>query len=404
MSELSSSPATASLEGPPLVAELDPIREPFLANVTYARPRVALEIDLAAIRANFRAVAARVAPLSVMVVLKANAYGLGLPQIARCLREAGAAAIGVAELREALAIRDLGLPVQILGSLIDEEVPAVVANNLIAPLTDHEIARQLSAEAIRQGRQVECHFKIDTGMGRLGLRFEDAEEVITRVWRLPGLRCTGIYSHFPSANCDYPYSEQQVRDFRGLLERLARRDITFRQIHIANSDGINNIPSSIKWPFTMARTGINLYGVYDMEGQKTMDLRPALTLKTRLVATRCLPPGSLIGYSGTHQLDRPLRVGTIPIGYADGLPLAMSNTGKVLLRGRECAILGRISMDYTTIDIEGVPTAKLGDEVICLGGSITVDDWAKSKQTHPYEVICSFGNRVARRYVDSDSV
>lgn len=353
-------------------------------------------------RANFGRIAERVAPCRVMAVLKANAYGLGVGPIAESLKRAGAYGFGVAEVREALTVKPLGLPVHILGGLLPEEVPAVVAEGIVAPVTDLAIARLLSAEAARTGKKVECHFLVDTGMGRLGILHQEAEAVIAEAAALPGLVCTGIYSHFPFAYGDYEFSRRQIALLTDLVGRLAARGIEFQWRHIANSDGINNIDESFRGMFNMVRTGINLYGAFDLEGRQALDLTPVLSLKTRLIAIRTLPAGATIGYGRTHRLSSATRVGTVSIGYADGLPLAMSNCGAVMVRGRRCPILGRVSMDYTTVSLESVPEARTGDEVVCLGEGITIKEWARFKGTISYEIICSIGNRVERIYVDSN--
>jgi alanine racemase len=173
---------------------------------------------------------------------------------------------------------------------------------------------------------------------------------------------------------------------------------------MANSDAINNFPMTYYSPFNYVRTGINIYGSFDNEGQRILNLESILTLKTKLAATRTLPAGMTLGYGCTYKLMKDTKVGTIAAGYADGLPLALSNRGYVIINGSLCPVLGRVSMDYTTVSLEDAPDAKMGDEVICLGGegpgAISVDDWAQIKGTHAYEIICSFGTRVARRYIE----
>lgn len=363
-----------------------------------ARPRVILEIDLDRIAGNYRRIAEAVHPLKVMAVLKADAYGLGVRAIAERLCRCGVHAFGVAELREALAVHPLGRPVHILGGLIHEDIPVVVRKGIVAPITDLDIARRLSAEAVAANTTAHCHVLIDTGMGRLGVPLADAEQVVSQAVSLPGLGCEGIYSHFPYAYADIAFSNRQVEQFKALLERLALRNIAFRWVHMANSDGINNVPPAALEPFNLVRTGINLYGVYDIEGAQSYPLQPVLSLKARLVAARELPAGTSLGYGRTYFLRQKTRVGTVAIGYADGLPLAMSNRGDLIVRGRRCPILGRVSMDYTTISLDPVPEARVGDTVTCLGEDITVREWAQIKGTIPYEIICSFGQRVAREY------
>ena len=171
-------------------------------------------------------------------------------------------------------------------------------------------------------------------------------------------------------------------------------------MHIAASDGVNNFPETAKKPFTVVRTGINLHGSFDPNGRRALKVEPVLALKTRVAQVRELPAGTTLGYGRTWCLSAPTKVATISAGYADGLPLALTNRGSVFIGGRRCKIVGRISMDYTTVDVTDVPDVKAGDEVVCFGkcgkDSITPDDWAALKGTHAYDIICSLGNRVQR--------
>lgn len=368
--------------------------------------RVWLEIDLSKLILNYRKICTAVAPAEVLAVLKANAYGLGVLPIATALSKAGVTHFGVAEPHEAMQLLPLKGSVQILSSVLPDEMAPMIEAGVILPVTDLESANQISAEAVRQGRRAVVHFKIDTGMGRLGILLRDAESVIKAAYGLPGLACQGIFSHFPSAyDVQSNLTQRQVRDFCALLEALSRAGITFAKRHIANSDAINNFTCACCEPFNMIRTGINLHGSFDMAGHRALKLVPILTLKTRLTSIRHLPAGTGIGYGHTHVLKRDTRVGVISAGYADGLPLALSNKGHMLIKGVPCPVLGRISMDYTVVSLEHLETAQVGDEVICLGGegehAMHVEDWARIKGTHPYEIICSFGNRVERRYQPS---
>jgi alanine racemase len=365
--------------------------------------RVWLDISLDTLRTNYRHIARAVSPCAVMAVLKANAYGLGVRPIAGALAQEGVAAFGVAEPHEAFALLDLGIPIHILGSVLPDEIPELVAAGVVMPVTDLDTARAISREAVRQGRAATVHFKVDTGMGRLGMLIGEAAETIRAACRLPGLKADGIYTHFPVAyQTGSAFTRAQIRSFTELLDTLAAAGLSFAQRHIANSDAVNNVPEACRPPFNLVRTGINLHGSFDTAGMRVLDLAPVLTLKTRLTAARTLPAGSSIGYGLSYRLPRATRVGTISAGYADGLPLALSNRGHVLIRGVPCPILGRLSMDYTTVSLEQVPDAAVGDEVVCLGGdgplAISVEDWANLKNTHPYEIICSLGSRVERRY------
>ncbi len=371
------------------------------------RSRVWLEIDLGTLERNFRKIAEAVAPAKVLAVLKANAYGLGVSKIAERLDRADAAGFCVAELKEALPLVKFGKPVQILGGVFDYEIPEAVANGLVLGITDWETAEKISRESVRQNRITECHFKLDTGMGRLGILSDEAPELIPRVMTLPNLNCCGIYSHFPIAyRQEDPFTRLQRERFLGVLDKMRKLGIEFSKIHIANSDAINNCEFTHHDPFNYVRSGINLHGSFDNEGQRRLNLESVLSLKTRLVAVRRLPAGYTIGYGRTFRLVRDMLVGTIAAGDADGLPLNLSNRGYVVIKDRLCPILGRLSMDYTTVSLESFREGEVakGDEVICLGGSgpnaVTVENWAQIKGTHPYDVICSIGNRVERIYME----
>ncbi len=367
--------------------------------------RVWLEISLDKLKDNFEKISLAVAPCKVIAILKANAYGLGVRPIAEALAKAGACGFGVAELNEALQLKDIGLPVQIHESVLKEEVPEAVANGIIIPVFNYEIAEFISAEARRQGKTALCHFAIDTGMGRLGILSAEAVEVVKKIYGLPNLKFNGIYSHFPIAyQTGGEYTLRQVNTFTAIVEELRRDGISFEKVHIANSDAINNFTSiTCRPPFTHVRTGINLYGSFDSAGQRILQLRPVLSLKTRLTSVREFPAGLSLGYGCTYTLPVPMKVGIISAGYADGLPLALSNRGHVLIRGKPCFILGRISMDYTAVSLEQVPYAQAGDEAVCIGGegptAISVESWAQLKGTHAYDIICSFGTRVRRCYL-----
>jgi alanine racemase len=368
--------------------------------------RVWLEIDLETLVRNYQKITEAVAPCTVLAVLKANAYGLGVLPIAEALARAGAPCFGVAEPHEALQLLPLGKPVQILSSILPDEIEPMVAAGVTLPVTDGETAVRISAAAVRCGTTATVHVKLDTGMGRLGILAQEALPVIEQAAALPELRLEGLFSHFPYAyETGSELTNRQMDLFCALVEQAGARGIRFAKRHIANSDAINNFPRACRAPFNQVRTGINLHGSFDTAGRRALHVAPVLALKTRLTAIRTLPSGTGIGYGHTYRLHRATRVGTVSAGYADGLPLALSNRGYLLIRGVPCPVLGRLSMDYTTVSLESAPEAQVGDEVVCLGGAgihaLTVEDWAALKNTHPYEIICSFGNRVERRYLAS---
>ena len=371
------------------------------------RRRVRVEIDLGALVRNYAKIVAHVRPMRVLCVLKANAYGLGVGPYAEALAKAGCRDFGVAEPFEALELLSVlrrgrcAADVQILSSILPDEIAPMVKAGVILPVTDLATAKLISAAARRARTTARVHFKLDTGMGRLGILAKDALETIRAVKKLPALDCEGIFSHCPMAyDPKDPFTKRQVALFKSIVAACAKEGIAFRKVHMAASDAINNFPETARSPFTMVRTGINLHGSFDPNGRKALKVEPVLSLKTRVAQVRELPAGTTLGYGRTWCLAAPTKVATISAGYADGLPLALTNRGFVFIGGRRCKIIGRISMDYTTVDVSDVPDVKPGDEVVCFGAcgrdSITPDDWAELKGTHAYDVICSLGSRVQR--------
>ncbi len=373
----------------------------------FPESRVWLEVNLDTLERNFHKIADSVKPLKVLAVLKANAYGLGVQKIAERLVKAGAAGFCVAELKEALQLTKFGLPIQTLGGLLDYEIGPAVKNGIQMGLSSLEIAKAVSAESVKQHRTSEMLFAVDFGMGRLGLLEKDALEVAKKAVKLPNLKISGMYAHFPIAyrGADEQSFSQTAR-FLALVQKMKDAGIELEKLHIANSDAINNCPFAHVPPFTHVRTGINLYGAFDPEGQRLLRVEPVFALKTRVVQVRNMPAGHTIGYGCTCRLPSDTRVGTVAAGYADGLPLSLSNRGYVIIRDRLCPILGRLSMDYITVRLDAFRDGEIqpGELVTCIGGSgvnrITVEDWAQNKGTHAYDIICSFGNRVERVFVN----
>ncbi len=366
------------------------------ATRTDLNSRVVLEIDLAALRRNYQRVRDYVNPLGIMAVLKANAYGLGVGQIASALQKEGVSFFGVAEPREGIEIAELGVPTLILGNILEDEIEEALYHDLVLPIDSFASAKRINDIAVQMGKLAVCHCLLDTGMGRLGLPAIDAVSEIRKMRSLENIELEGIYTHFPVGYNDETFSNAQIDTLMKIAQASRHR---FNHIHISNSDGIHNVPMATKHPFTLARTGINLYGCFDLEGRRTLPLEEVIHLKSRLLTIRKLRRGDSIGYGRTHILKKDTLIGTVPIGYADGMPLRYSNGGVLIVNGVRCSIVGRTSMDYTTISLENAPDAQVGDSVTCLGKGIPVSDWAHAKGTIPYEVICSLGNRVERVYL-----
>ncbi len=357
--------------------------------------RSILKINSKALEYNFNSIRKYIGNKLIMVVLKANAYGLGLKQLAQYYQKIGAHRIGIAEVQEAENLQNLNIPIQILGSLTLDEIEKAVTYNLVLPITDLKMAQQISQEAKKQKKTIRVHFLIDTGMGQLGIYYKSADNIIKQCLLLDNLKFEGIYTHFSSANeSNNPKTLLQIQRFQKILNSIP---FQFYLVHSANSDAINNFKTSYD---NIVRIGINLYGVYDQSVNQTVPLKPTLSLESQLIAKRTLPKGATIGYGETYTLKKETTVGTIPLGYADGIPLASSNKGFVLIEGFKCSILGQVSMDYIVVDLTPNSNFKIGTLVILIGTSktqkISIEDWVKIKNTHPYEIICSLGARIKR--------
>ena len=357
--------------------------------------RAMLTVDLEKIRSNYRIIQQAVAPAQVMAVLKANAYGLGLSAVAQSLVTVGVDRIGVASAEEALQLAPLPCPVQIIGAVLPEEIPECIKHDVVIPLADHKTLELVVAAANQLGKRPVVHVLLDTGMGRLGMTAENAAAFLSTVASCNAVTLEGVYSHFPSAYDDSAFSHQQIACFRQIMKTAGVKP-QFQ--HIANSDGINNIPDSFHAPFNLVRSGINLYGYFDTVGAKHLPIEPVIRLEAKLIAVRTLPAGASIGYGRAYRLKQAQRIGTVAIGYADGLPMQLAGSGALGVRGVRCPIVGRVSMDYTTICLDAVPDATPGDLVLCIGPGYTLETWAEKKGTVIYEAICAPGQRVQRRY------
>ncbi len=365
--------------------------------------RVVLNVNLQALATNFRAVQAIVSPCTVMPVLKANAYGLGVLPIARALVDAGATRLAVAEPYEALDLLPLNVPIQILSGILPDEIAPMLTAGVTLPIVSIEAAQTISTIARQLGITAKVHLKLDTGMGRAGLLWSEADIFLPALKALPNLEVEGLFTHFPLGyESGAGFTREQLNRFTQVYARAQSLGYTFQWIHAANSDAINNAPEACQAPFNLVRCGINLHGAFDAAGSLRVPLQPVLTMTTRLAQIRTLPADTPIGYGQTYRTRHPMRVGTVCAGYADGLPLALSNRGFVLIRGVAVPILGRLSMDYLTVSLEDFPDAQVGDTVTLLGRDgdreIPVQDWAHLKGTHAYDIICSIGSRVQRVY------
>jgi alanine racemase len=368
-----------------------------------ARPTVA-EIDGHALADNF-AELARVAGggSAVIPVIKADAYGHGLTLVGRVLHDAGAERFAVATVAEGEALRASRISdgLIVLGGVYPAEHERVVAARLTPVVWDIETPRALAAHARAAGRVVPVHVKIDTGMRRLGVPPAEAPALVRAIADLDGLTVEGLLTHFADAeSVDGAATMRQLAEFERLVAALEKARLRPPLVHAANSAATLTLPRA---RFDAVRPGLALYGIApSAQAAATARLRPAMRFVTGIIATRPVAPGVAVGYAGTFVARRPSVIATLPVGYADGYPRALSNRGEVVIRGVRAPVAGRVCMDQTMIDVTDVPGAAAGDEVILWGGPLPVEEVAVWAETIPYELLTRVGARVPRTLVASE--
>lgn len=363
-----------------------------------------LEIDLEAIRSNVR----RLAQLSgrpVMTVLKANAYGHGLVEVARAVRQAGASWIGIARVEEGLILRQGGITgdILVMGHAASEQVPQAAQADLTLAVYHPELAAAYSARAEAAGLRLRVHAKFDSGMGRLGLSTEEGMDFVRLLLSLPGLALEGVFTHLAEADDPVqPSVNWQVERFTALVDALASAGLRPPLVHAANSAGTIYFPDA---RFDMIRPGIAVYGLQpSADAPLPEGFRPALTWKARLASIKVLPPNHGIGYNYRYRTTREERIGVCPAGYADGLRRKVG-VNFVLVGGVKVPVVGGMCMDQCMIQLDGVPGAKLGDEIVLIGrqgaAEISAEDIARVWDTTNYDVVCGLTARVPRLYLNT---
>lgn len=366
------------------------------------RPTVA-RIDLSALTHNYHEALRRADGRKVLVVVKAQAYGHGAVTISRHLSALGADMLGVALVEEGRELRQAGIdrPILVMGALFPEQAEELVKWDLSPVVYSPPLVRALSEAARRLKKIVAVHVKIDTGMGRIGIAPEAAPDLIREALHLDGIRLEGLMTHFADADLgDKQFAMTQIERYKTLLNKLDESGVTASLRHAANSAAILDFPDAL---FTMVRPGLMLYGYNPLErGTAGVDLRPVLSLTSRIAYLKKVPSGTPISYGRTFVPKRESLIATIPIGYADGYSRGLSNRGEALVRGVRVPIAGRICMDMTMLDVTDVRGVCEGDDVTLIGnmGSerITADDIARKIGTIAYEVLCNIGSRVPRVY------
>jgi alanine racemase len=364
-----------------------------------------VEVDLDRYRQNCNEVRRLVGShVKIMQVVKADAYGHGAIQISKTAITNGAACLGVANADEGMQLRISGIDARIvvLSPPTYSEIDDIIKYELIPSISDPAFARELQKRLERRGLHSPVHVEIDTGIGRGGIGRSESLKALREIADMPNLRLDGIYSHFAcSESPDDDYNLRQWTLFHDSLEEIEKIGIRIPIRHMCNSGGLMNFPQC---HLDMVRPGIMTYGVYPGEPVAGTCLLPVMSFKTSIVLIKDFPAGHSIGYNRTYITSGPTRVATIPVGYADGYGVILSNQGEALVRGKRAPIVGRVSMDMCTMDVTHIPDCAIGDEVVILGQqgeeAIVAVDIARRARTNSYEILCALGKRAPRVFLD----
>ena len=382
-----------------------------MVHPTFAR------IDLAVLKANYRAVRAFVAPEAgpaagprpdLIAVVKANAYGHGAVAVARALEAAGATMLACADVEEGIRLRRGGarIPILVFGALGVSDLNGVFEHGLTPTVSSPSAARALQAAAGPRGVRLRCHLKIDTGMNRFGFRHDNLRTTLGAVLASPNLVFDAVYTHFATADQPgHALFEQQRQRFDAALATLSQLGLGRRPRHAANSAAL--LRDRRTW-LDAVRPGLLLYGLppTSQAAPPGLRLRPVMSLRSRVVAVKGMRPGESAGYGARFTATRPTRVAVVPAGYADGLDVRLAGVGQVLVGGRRVPIVGSVCMDSITVDVTELDVDP-GDDVVLIGAQggdcIDAAEVARWIGTVPHEIMCRVGSRIARVYSGADA-
>lgn len=358
------------------------------------------EVLLDAIGHNFRVVRDAANGRKILAVVKADAYGHGVVPVARRLQAEGVDGFGVALAEEGLELREAGIDraILVLNGIHGGAHRDIIAAGL-TPVV-YEISEAGAFEAVSDGRPIDVHLKVDTGMGRLGVPLADLDGFLRELRRFPSIRIAGLMTHLSTADTDPDYVAEQLQGFaqaQGLVRRFGHEPSV---LHAANSAAVFRHPET---HFDWVRPGLALYG-YPGSDSVDLPLRPALRWRTEVLRIRTLRVGESAGYGRSFRATTETRLATIPVGYGDGLLRSASNRGQVLIHGVRCPIVGNVAMDLSTIDVSAIPDVSIGDEALLLGeqdgAKLDARDLAEAASTIPYEVLTNVSRRVPRVYLN----
>jgi alanine racemase len=361
------------------------------------------EISLDALEANLSVIRKRVDGRPILGVVKADAYGHGAVPVCRALTEAGIDWLAVALLEEAQELRRHGItsPLLVMGALEPSQMEAVIREGVTPALFREDQIAALDHAASGHGRPQPFHLKVDTGTGRLGVPWRRVDALLNPLSRCPRLVLEGVFSHLACADDpDHPLTALQMSRFGEVLDRVRSRGFSPSFCHLSNSAAVLDQPPA--W-LNLVRPGLLLYGYRPSPRNRDLPLSPALKLSSRIVFLKEVEVGDTVGYGATFVATRPGRIATVAAGYDDGVIRSLSNRGHFLVRGQRVPIVGRVSMDLTTLDVTDLPKVALGDEAVLVGGQGDefqgADRVASEAGTISWEILCGIGGRVPRLYL-----
>lgn len=378
---------------------------------TYSR--VYAKIDLDAVAWNMEQMKKNLKEGTEMVaVIKTDGYGHGAVQVASMLESYDYVwGYAVATLDEAVVLRaaEIQKPILVLGCIFPDQYWEMLKYEIRMNVYTKEMAEAISALAVEKGEQAYVHIKLDTGMARLGFSAEESSiEEIKEIAELPNLVLEGVFTHFAKADEeDKTFTMMQLEKFEWMTQRLEEEGVTFPYVHASNSAGIIDVRRA---DYNLVRAGIAIYGLYPSEevDKEKVQLKPALSLKSHIAFVKDIPAGTPVSYGGDFVSEHQMRIATIPIGYGDGYPRSLSDTGYVLIRGKKAPIIGRICMDQFMVDVSDIPEVKFGDKVTLIGrdqeGYLPVEKLSELSGRFNYEFVCDLGKRIPRVYVQDGKV
>ncbi|OGT96010.1 MAG: alanine racemase [Geobacteraceae bacterium GWB2_52_12] len=373
-----------------------------------SRPTFA-EIDLAALRHNYQVIRSSIPRhVEILAVVKADAYGHGFMDISRELEEAGVNAFGVAFLAEGIQLRKAGIdkPILLLGGVYPGQERKCIGYNISTAVFTLDQAQALNHAAGKLFRKANIHLKIDTGMGRLGIPWEQTPDFLKELAKLPNIFIEGIVSHFASADeldeSGQYFTRLQTERFLWVVAETRKAGYKPRYVHIANSAAalLKDVPEC-----NLVRPGIALYGaVPSPDFQGKLDLHPVMHLKSRIAMLKWVEPGTSISYARRFTTSEKSLIASVPVGYADGYPRTLTNRGQALVRGQRARVAGTVCMDWIMLDVTAIKDVAVGDEVVLIGpdkagNCISGEELAQAAGTIPYEIFCGISKRVPRVYL-----